>query len=760
MNLSRLVRLRTVRFGAAAYAIVSLACARIPLVNALGYEFSAVIALTATWVAAWISFREMIPVYRGRESDPVHGTLAAFRTSLEANLLLLLLPLAVISANALLVKNCSFPIGLAFYICIPLVTVIFACTLALFCTVHYRHPRSVYGLFILATLAYAVALGYWTPAIFSYNFFYGYFPGLTYDEILTLRWPLVVFRVVTLLVALLLFLMSRMLLRRSSPADSVRRKGYVLVRALVGPGARIWSLGAVLVLGTVYVFRCDLEFESTSSYIKRTLGSKFETEHVILYYDSLSIPASEIHWVAAEHEFCLSQVWDAFVLPHRGRVESYVYPSAEAKLRLIGAGSTSIAKPWSRQVHIARPALEAVLRHELTHVVAGVFGPPVIRASLSPGLTEGLAVAVEGDVGMRTLHEYAAAIRHAGIVPDMQRLLSIRGFMTQSTSVSYFLAGSFCRYLIDRFGIRKMTQLYGHDDYIALYGRPLGRLLLDWDGFLDRFPGLPGDADMVDAVFRRPPIFGKTCARVLAERNQHARELLGRKDYADAAALFAESYHEGGSYEAFAGWVTSALRGGDFATVTNAYDSVVSSADRPAEYLTLFLQIGDAFWAEESTMTALRLYDRLRRADLSRGFTEAALLRALAIDDAGCAGGLLRYFLSSDPDTVRINILDSLRAAAPKDDLVRLLLGRAQLRVEHYEDALATLEGFDIGDVDARLESGRRLGIGQALFRLKRFQDAKAAFWNSLNVGYSDAAEASVNRMIDMCDWMAEHGLP
>jgi tetratricopeptide (TPR) repeat protein len=753
-------RSRAVLASAAVYLLVSLICTRIPLVNYLGYEFSVVIAVVATGVAGFLSIMGIRAVYRDgvKEShDVVRETDSAFLNTLVLNLLLLSVPLVVMAFNALFVRNCALLEGLGFFMLIPVVTSVVSCSLGFFCAAHYRFSRMSYLLCFSGTIVYALALGYWTPAIFSYNFFYGYFPGVTYDEILRLGWPLVSFRILTLFVAVLLALLARIIVRTSRQSDSTWQKGMTVLRTLTGPRVRVFAATAAAILIVCYVFRCELGFESTDSYIQHVLGCTVVTEHVTIYYDSSSFSGDEIRWTAAEHEFRLAQAWDAFVLPHRGRVTSYVYPSAAVKQRLIGAGTTSIAKPWRNEIHITRQTVDGTVKHELLHVVAGGFGVPVIHASLSAGLVEGLPMALEGEWGTRTLHEYAAAIRRAGIMPDMQQLMSIYGFATQSSSVSYVLAGSFCRYLIDRFGMRKLVQVYGQSGYETVYGRTLGQLLTDWKGYLDRIPEQPGDGMMVDASFRRPPIFRKVCARVLANRNEQARNSLAEKDYPRAEELFAASYADGHSYESLSGWLVSALREGKFGVLSAVYDTTIAVDPRPAEYLPLFLLIGDAYWAQGRGDRAFVLYDSMQRANLSRGLTDAALCRMLAMRNEHHAA-LLSYMLSDAPDSLRLMLLDSLSVLAPNDGLMCFLQGKTLLRLQRFDDALKRLRGFELGDIDVRLEASRRIAVGEALFRLRRFQEAKASFWLSLNNVYSSGAKALVDQWIERCDWMSEHG--
>jgi hypothetical protein len=224
-------------------------------------------------------------------------------------------------------------------------------------------------------------------------------------------------------------------------------------------------------------------------------------------------------------------------------------------------------------------------------------------------------------------------MRKFGVMPEIEPLMLLTGFAAQASSVSYVVCGSFCRYLIDRYGMRKMMQVYRTGDYNLTYGSSLQRLIIEWQGFLDRIEVSDGDKDAVDVIFRRPAIFQKVCARVIAERNSEARKKYERKEYASAAKLYHESYVEGKGYESLSGYLSSALHAGQADHVASMLDSVILKDPTPTQYLLLFLTIGDAYWAMEDVPKAVGLYARVRQADLSDWINESSSLRRMAALD-------------------------------------------------------------------------------------------------------------------------------
>jgi tetratricopeptide (TPR) repeat protein len=741
-----------VRIAAALYVLLAAACTQIPLVRTPGFEFAFVCAAAGSLIAGMLTVSVVKPAYRAEHAyaEEQQGSLRKqVRRVMTLNLLLPGIPFTAIFISGLFAPLCDPLEGVAFFLLLPVISVFFSVSLAVFCAVHYRFSKTMFLSAMAVSGIHAAALGYFTPAIFSYNFFYGYFPGLSYDELLPLNVTLVLFRTLTLLAGAALLWLSGLLVRYTHAGDTTKQKGARLLRALVARRHLPVTLTIALVTATVVLFRCELGFESTAAFIQKTLGSRCETEHFVIYYNAASEP--DVRLLAAAHEFHLRSVLETFALPQTERIGSYVYPSADSKRRLMGAGTTEIAKPWNREVHITRQSVNGTLRHELVHVVAGPFGVPVLRASLSLGLVEGLAMAVDGRWGYRTLHQYAAAIRATGIARDIQLMMSTTGFVQQSSSVSYVLAGSFCRFLIDTYGISPLMFVYGSGKYEEACRQPLSDLVASWNRFLDGVAVGESERASVDVFFRQPSILGKTCPHLVAKRLREARRLVAGRHYEEAAERYTAILTTAGGYDALAGVLLCRLRTGAYRAVTSLYDSVVTRDNVPLRYLPLALTAGDAAWADGDTTRARRLFVLVRRYDVAPYLTEAAAVRLWALDISGHAPEFARYFLIDADDSTRIQRL----AAIPRADDGKLrdfLTGRVYLRLRRFQDALSTM--VDAGPCrDAVLEAARRVTIGEALEGLGRYQEAKTWYRSLLNTNTRDRDVADVADRAAWCDW-------
>ncbi len=749
------------RIAGLLYLAAGILCSRIPLLNYLGYEFSFLIAILASVITglsvASAVRRSLGSMGTGGWSARQLKTL--FCRQVSTNLLLLLIPLALLSLNALLVKNCSYLEGLGFFLLLPCVSVWFSAALGLFCGVHYRHGRLVFVSLMAVSVLYVLYLGYATPAIFSYNVFYGYFPGLSYDEALGISRSLVAFRVLTAGAGGAVLWLALVLVRSAAADATTRKKGKSLFSALLAPRRRITTACIAVPAIVLYVFRCQLGWESTAGYIRETLGGRYDTPHVTLYYPQGLLPSAEIRRIGGEHEFRLAQLARDFGVANVPHIESYLYPDAAVKWRLIGAGNTDIAKPWSGEIHCTVQNLESTLKHELAHVMAAPFGVPVIRASLRTGLVEGLATAENPTWLNRTLHQYAAALLKFGPKPEITRLMSLTGFASQNPALSYIAAGSFCRYLLDAYGTRPVLAVYGMADFQEEFGKSLPELVAEWERFLGRLPVADRERGVLDTFLRQPPIFDKTCARVIAGRNADARSALARHDYVRARALFRSSFEEAGGYDAFSGLLASTVRLKEYGPAIRLCDSMIRGSDRPAQYLPLFLWYGDASWAAGDTVQARQLYARLLDADLTESLTEGAAARCTALDDSLHRGDLGAVFLSDTRDSARITMLDSLARLAPEAaPLMRFLAGREWARNGHPEAAIAILQPVDLTGMSLSLERIRRKTLGEQNYLLGRYETARAVFWVSLDGLTNEAAVYETREWVTRCEWMRRHG--
>jgi len=731
---------------------VSVLLIRLPLFNYLGYEFSASIALVIPWLTGYYT----IAALKLRGSLPQGVDAKVPRTEalrlFWKNVTFLAIPLVVATLNVFSVKNCSYFEGLLFFFVIPFVTCSFSFSLAIFCRAVARRSLLLYYSLLALILLYPVYIGYSSPQIYSYNLVYGYFPGFSYDEVFTLSTTLVLYRTLTLVLSILLLVTSSVIVDRTSSRDNALKKMITFLKTFRFDGRGLAIAFLLFVVIAAYGLREQLGIRTSTGLLHRQLSCHYTTKHFEIFYAQGSFSEEEIRQAAAEHEFRFQQVEEILQTHFVGKIGSYIYPDAETKLRLIGTGTTNIAKPWRKEVHLNKDSWRETLKHELVHVLAGEFGMPLIKAHYNIGLTEGLATAIDNDFGNRTLHEYAAAVLRFGINKNPHALISAIGFMLHSSSVSYVLMGSFCKFLIDRYGIVRFKELYRGESPQAVYGHSFDELVTVWEHVLLRIH-VPGDwRRHVEFYFNRPSIFAKECARTVAKLNQDGFRYLSQHNSAMAMTIFSKSLQKSWNSTAFAGLVRSAYQASQFDSVIALMNMQTRDSARAASVVNLFLIYGDALWAKGEIDSAQFMFKHALSFDLSESFDEAAALRLEFMKDRPLRDSVQEYFTGSLPDSELLRRIENIRNHSA-NPLLPYWESKILARHHEYDKVIEELTPMRSGFSNAIFDAGREQLLGEAYFYTDKFQQAKVHFWQSLNFISNQASLQKVDDWLERCDW-------
>jgi tetratricopeptide (TPR) repeat protein len=729
----------------------SLLLTRIPLLNYLGFESSAVMAVLVGMVAGIMTI-SLWSRLEGTSTGMSHGgdkSLVDFVRHASIPLLVVwLAPLTILSANAFIVKNCSMTQGLFFYATLVLPSLLLCAAIGLLLSVGVRRWKKTWFVVIMFIMLAQIAVVTFTrPQIFAFNPVVGFFPGVTYDETLAVEGKLVLYRWTTLGAAALISILSVFVHRRRR-----MQPDHQLFHWMEGAAAAILALALL----STWVWSDELGFSSTESSVAEQLGGRYETEHFIIFYPKERMSQHEVDRVARLHEFYFAKLGaELGAVPVR-KISSFLYASPEQKGRLVGAGRTNIAKPWLWQLHINVADVEASLKHELVHVMAAEFGFPLFRVGLNAGLIEGLATAVERTAYNESLHRVAAQMLAVGVNPDLEGLFSWTGFMRAHPSVSYTLAGSFCRFLIDRYGMRRFRRLYRTGDFRRFYNKDITLLIGEWRRSLERYEITEAERERAEYLFRRPTIFGKECARVIAALNAETQRLMQRKEYEHALRSSTRSLELTVSTEAVSQQMNSLVR-------LQRFDEAIPFASRYLADSTLAralphlrLPLGDALWASGEVEEAKRAYERVLAIQLSPSWTEAAAVRLEALKSPFMAEVLLFYFVSEIEDTLRFELLSRTARESEARTLALFLLGREYAARGQYKDVVDALSPIPRMASDG-LELSRQLRLGRAFTELGQHQRAKVYFWQAMNFTTNDATLTQIREWLDRCEWMDQH---
>ncbi|MHB1845225.1 MAG: hypothetical protein ACYCWW_10375 [Deltaproteobacteria bacterium] len=666
----------------------------LPLVELPGYELAEALTLLVGALGGAVGI-ELAGTPQGR-ARPARMALAAGATLSTG----VLLTTAIVLGVALGRGRCDPWRGLPFVALLPIPSALLGVTLGTLVgrAVERRWLAGIaYALLGLGTLAVTAAPILTGPQVFAYNPLFGWFPGPLYDEALPLPPPLVAYRALALLVTgALLALLAAMAAKR--------------------PRRWLWlacGIGALYVVGVSFERRLGIEISTAD--VERSLGGHLELSGLTLYFPR-ELRGEEAERLARLAALDLDEVSKTLGIASPGPIEILVYRSAEEKGRLTGASQTRFTKPWLRQIDIQQGD-DRLLRHELVHAVASVWGRPpfdvcasLLGLAIQPGIVEGLAVAVDWPADELTVHEWSHAMQEAGLAPDIRAIVGPLGFAAQSQARAYTLAGSFLRYLLDRYGRERLARLYHAGDFGLAYGRPLAALAADWEAFLSH---VPLDARARGAArdrFFRPALFGRPCARELASLEDEARAAEGAENYPRAAELLGRCHAIDPRDAALlaAVWRTERRAGDAAAAATERELSALPALD-PIVRAELEIAKGDDAWS-------------LGRLDAAKGHFDEALsqandpatrrgleLRLLALDRPKSAAALRGYFDDPGSDLSLLALLEA-REAEPGVAATPYLLGLRLCQRERREEGLRLLA--------AALELGLPAGVAAQALRV------------------------------------------
>jgi tetratricopeptide (TPR) repeat protein len=429
-----------------------------------------------------------------------------------------------------------------------------------------RRTKTVAVLLALLGPIAGVAVSLWrfytSAMVFAFDPFFGVFSGPLYDSIVDRTSELLTYRLGSGLTLLAACVFAYALERTERGFKWGRVPwGIALAGALCAAG----SLG-ITVTGS------ELGHYTTPASLRRVLARELTVGRCEVVY-AKTILDRDAQALGRECVGHLSELEEFFGTPAPDRVTVFLFASAADKARLMGAGRTLIAKPWRREIYLqAMGYPHPVIRHELAHVVAGVFarGPFRVAGPLGgwvpdPGRIEGFAVAAApDDDDDLSLQQWAKTLLELGLLPPLEPVFRL-SFMAENSSKAYTVAGGFVAWLRTRYGREVLVNWYRGTDLESLTGGKSFRLLGgEWKVALTTVAVPKTAFETARLRFDRPAIFDRRCPRVVDELEQTATASLAGGDYRSArAALERVLALDAGNFAARLTLGTCSLRAGD-----------------------------------------------------------------------------------------------------------------------------------------------------------------------------------------------------
>lgn len=666
-----------------------------------------------------------------REALPLLGR--AFSSGLGT----VLVASALLLLNAYRLRPCDPLSGLAFLAVGPLAGAGLASLVGVLVGGLGMRPRRaafVAALVPLSALAAGLAEFAFTPAIYVYGLFGGFFPGSIYDENVGIPSSFLGFRGLSLALA------AGLALGIEAGWDGTRFSFRTLLSA-----RRRLGFAVLLLAGCAWgtLDGASLGHRSTVARIDEALGGEAWSRRCHLHVPR-ELPVAERRLLADDCDFHVGAL-ESFLGVHRAkRVQVFVYRSPDEKRVLMGAADTDIAKPWLGQVHIEREAWpHRVLRHELAHVLAAELTNVPFRVAAiygivpNPGIIEGTAVAAAGDhrEGL-TADQWSRAMLELGLLPKAEDVLTLE-FLRTPANRAYSAAGSFLRHVHERRGPRAIRNLYDQGQWEAL--GELHALERSWHAHLRTVRLTPEERALAVLRFERKSVFSAVCPHLVARLKDRLGEDLAAGDSRSALETCSEILSVDANDR-----ITQATRASALARLGRLGDAEreVAAMGRDPQVPSALLAtaraaIADARWLRGDATGAHAAYARLLSEPMPDDAARMLEVKKLALEDDATTRELVRsFFLHRDgrPASTAVAVHLGHRLAEHREDgLGPYLVGR-QLFHEG-EHALAARE----------LE--RALGRGLPTARLQREAMRLAGLAHEA-VGEWERADALFERLL------------
>ena len=345
----------------------------------------------------------------------------------------------------------------------------------------------------------------------------------------------------------------------------------------------------------------------------------------------------------------------------------------------MGAKHTSLQDITGYGLHINFEDFpHPILKHELAHVLTSEWHD-FLPISLKLGLHEGIAVAAEWDSGDLDPHQWTKAMHALGIAPSIQKIMGL-GFWLQPGSLSYTVAGSFVRFLIDTYGIEKFKYAFPTGNFKKAYNKNLAKLNQEWQAFLDKIVLTNQDLRIAEYRFKRPSIFQTHCAHEVANLSTKAWTAYNQSDWHTAINFFNKINKLDAENPKYSrGLMLSNYQLGRQNEATAIAQHII---EHPKSNIHLVAEakniIGNAHWQNEELDKAKSIFQEVLSLHASDSIDRNIEAKLVALDTKSKLNRnkLKQILISRSSNGLRMVLLNEVMQKKPDFGLIHYLIGR------------------------------------------------------------------------------------
>ncbi len=568
----------------------------LPLTNIFGYEFSALNSLLLSFLSGiyTIIILKKLEKGKGQKSQLIKNLVFPFSA-------FLFFPAVISIIHMFFTIDCSFCDGVKFYFVLMVPSVLIGSSLGFFAKVIGKRFAVLKFILLYVLILFIPLLEfYFNPQIFFYNPLFGYYPGTIYDEGLSVDFKLVAYRFLNVVFFYFLFFFSYKIYFKLS---KISKRMFLAFSFLI----------SILFIYLSPKFGYSTNFNRMTKY----LNKEIETPHFIIHYSG-GLNENLMKSIALHHEYYYEQIAFYFRVRMNEKINSFIFKDSEQKKELLGTENADIAKPWLHECFTVYDNYDATLRHEIAHVISSKFGTGILKvaSNINPSLIEGVAVAADPFYAEYDIHYMAALAYKNGFKINIKNLFSGYSFLTNTSSLSYIYAGSFVKFLIERYGIEKLKRLYSDIDFVKIYKKPVDELEKEYYSFIDTISA--DNQNSAYYFFGRKSIFSKVCPRYIASRLKDGWEQYQIKNYSEAKDIFKEILNVSKNYSALVGLSNSLNELGNNKEAIKLLIENIINFKNTAYYYTMEFQLADLLAKNDSVNSADSLYIKLLEQNTNR----------------------------------------------------------------------------------------------------------------------------------------------
>ncbi|WP_041294108.1 tetratricopeptide repeat protein [Ignavibacterium album] len=495
----------------------------IPLASTFGYEFA------ATFGVLFFLLSGLVNLWRLKKGIPS-------KVYFKFSLAILLLPILIALLTSFIKDICSFWFGVSFYLIIAAVS--FVVSFFLSEIIYNTFPKFHKTIFFIAILIIAfipVCELYTNPQVYFYSPIIGFFPGTVYDEDLSITLSLILYRALNLLYfSLFYFIVKRNFIKNKS----------------------ITTLLLVIVALLFICISPEFGFSTDHKKLNKVLSDKIESQNFVIHFDKNGIDSTEINILLLNHEYYYEKLKNKLGFSPKEKINSFIFNDRLQKKRYFGSEKADVAKPWLNEIYLSRDSWESTLNHELVHIFSAEIGSGIFKLahSFNPALIEGFAEAIDDNYDDIQIHFVAASAYNYGYKIDVQDLFRGFNFFKSFSGLSYLYAGSFSKYLIEKYGIESYSLFYHSGNTNKAFGKSSDELSDEYLEFL-KSQKILLSKNQIEYFFGRQSIFQKVCPRQIASDLKEAEKLILQKKYSEAENLLTKILSKTSNYAAIIGLV-------------------------------------------------------------------------------------------------------------------------------------------------------------------------------------------------------------